>query len=131
MLFRSAKVASQCSKYYNKVKNAKDDIERLLQEIERLRLTLGEVQSLCDGPNGAKLQSSQNLRNGIKDCEKQLAQLEIKLEPRSMSRLGWRALTWPFKSNEMEVIMKKLGKCKDSISLSLQVDQAYVILCIF
>ena len=73
----SAKVASQCSKYYNKVKNAKDDIERLLQEIERLRLTLGEVQSLCDGPNGAKLQSSQNLRNGIKDCEKQLAQLEI------------------------------------------------------
>lgn len=42
-----------------------------------------------------------------------------------------RALTWPFKSNEVEGIMKKLGKCKNNISFSLQVDQAYVILSIF
>ncbi|KFY93584.1 hypothetical protein V498_04339, partial [Pseudogymnoascus sp. VKM F-4517 (FW-2822)] len=129
----SAKVASQCSKYYANVKNAGDDIERLQQEIERLKATLGQVQSLCDGPNGAKLQSSQNLRNGINDCKKQLAQLESKLEPRRyklMSRFGWRAFTWPFTSNEVEGIMKKLGKCKDSISFSLQVDQAVQVLSI-
>ena len=130
----SAKVASQCSKYYANVKNARDDIKRLQEEIERLKATLGQVQSLCDGLNGVKLQSSQNLRDGVKDCKKQLAQLETKLEPRRyklMSRFGRRSLTWPFKSNEVEGIMKILRKCKDSISLSLQVSQAYVALFIF
>ncbi|KFY30639.1 hypothetical protein V493_01778 [Pseudogymnoascus sp. VKM F-4281 (FW-2241)] len=129
----SAKVASQCSKYYANVKNAGDDIERLQQEIERLTATLGQVKSLCDGPNAAKLQSSQDMRNGIKDCKNQLAQLEKKLEPRGyklMSRFGMHALTWPFKSNEVEEIMNKLGKCKDSISFSLQVDQAVQVLSI-
>ena len=131
----SAKIASQCCEYYANVENARDDIERLQREAEGLKATLEQVQSLCDSPNGAKLQSSQNLSDGVKDCKKQLAQLETKLEPRTrhkvMSRFGMRALKWPLKSSEVEEIMTKLGNCKDNISFSLQVDQAYVIMCTF
>jgi NACHT domain len=131
----SAKVASRCSEYYANVKNARDDIERLQREAQGLKAALERVQSLCDGPNGVKLQESQSLREGVKDCKKQLAQLETKLEPRTrnklMSRYGMRALRWPLKRNEVDRIMKKLGSCKENISFSLQVDQEYVILFIF
>jgi hypothetical protein len=123
----SAKVASRCSEYYANVKNAPDDIERLQREAVGIKATLERVQSLCDGPNGVMLQESQSLRKGVKDCQKQLAQLETKLEPRTtnklMSRYGMRALRWPLKSKEVDGITKKLGNCKDNISFSLQVDQ--------
>ncbi|KFZ17305.1 hypothetical protein V501_01797, partial [Pseudogymnoascus sp. VKM F-4519 (FW-2642)] len=78
----SAKVASWCSEYYANVKNAPDDIERLQRETQGLKATLERVQSLCDGPNGVKLQESQSLSGAVKDCKKQLDQLETKLEPR-------------------------------------------------
>ncbi|OBT55950.1 hypothetical protein VE04_03623 [Pseudogymnoascus sp. 24MN13] len=128
----SAKVASRCSEYYANVKNARDDIERLQREAQGLKATLERVQSLCDSPNGVKLQESQSLREAVKDCKKQLDQLETKLEPRTtnklMSRYGMRALRWPLKSKEVDGIMKKLGNCKDNISFSLQVDQEVQIL---
>ncbi|KFZ22424.1 hypothetical protein V502_02884, partial [Pseudogymnoascus sp. VKM F-4520 (FW-2644)] len=128
----SAKVASWCSEYYANVKDARDDIERLQRETQGLKATLERVQSLCDGPNGVKLQKSQSLREAVKDCTKQLDQLETKLEPRTtnklMSRYGMRALRWPLKSKEVDGIMKKLGNCKDNISFSLQVDQELQIL---
>ena len=131
----SAKVALWCSEYYANVKNAKDDIERLQGETQRLKETLKLVQSLCDGLNGAKLQASQHLRDGVKDCEKYLIQLGTELAPRRkqkvMSRYGIRALRWPFRSNEVDGIIKKLGKCRDNLSFNLQVDQAYVLLTIF
>ncbi|OAF60547.1 hypothetical protein VC83_03550 [Pseudogymnoascus destructans] len=128
----SAKVASWCSEYYANVKNARDDIERLQREAQGLKVTLERVQSLCDGPNGVKLQESQSLREAVKDCKKQLDQLETKHEPRTtnklMSRYGMRALRWPLKSKEVDGIMKKLGNCKDNISFSLQVDQELQVL---
>jgi hypothetical protein len=82
-----------------------------------------------------RLQESQSLREGVKDCKKQLAQLGTKLEPRITNKLmshnGIRALRWPLKSKEVDGIMKKLGNCKDNISFSLQIDQEYVISFIF
>jgi hypothetical protein len=131
----SAKVALWCSEYYAKVKNAKDDIERLQGETQKLKETLKHVQSLCDSPNGAKLQASKDLCDGAKDCETYLTQLDTKLAPRTaqkvMSRCGIHALRWPFTSNEVDGIIKKLDKCRDNISFNLQVNQTYVSLSIF
>jgi hypothetical protein len=48
-----------------------------------------------------------------------------------MSRYGIHALRWPFTSNEVDGIIKRLDKCRDNISFNLQVDQTYVLLSIF
>jgi hypothetical protein len=125
----SAKVASLC------FINARDDITRLQREAEGLKVTIKRVQSLLDGPNGAKVEASQALRNGVNDCFSQLADLETELEsgrrPKVMRHFGVRALKWPFKNEEVDGIVKDLGRCKDMISLGLQVDQTCVTSCTF
>jgi uncharacterized protein YukE len=129
-------MSSKICEYCGNVRNATDDKEHLRKEIERLKATLEQVQSLCKGPTGAELQSSGNLLDAMKDCERLLAQVAQKLDPRMLSprardkwtsRLRMHALTWPFKRKEVEEIMNKLRTCKDNISFGLQVDQAYVI----
>lgn len=126
----SAKVASLCFEYHANVKNARDDITRLQREADGLKATLEQVQSLLNGPNGAKLETSRTLRNGVEDCFSQLDDLEKKLEPgrkhKMIRRFGWRALKWPFKNKEVEGIVKDLGRYKEMISLGLQVDQTCV-----
>ncbi|TAQ83564.1 hypothetical protein B7494_g8112 [Chlorociboria aeruginascens] len=127
----SAKVALRCSEYYTNVKNARDDIERLQSEAKRLEATLERIRSLCDGPNGVRLQDPQSLCEGVKDCQKQLAKLKKKLHPRTeklMSCYGKRALKWPLKSKEVDRIIETLGECRNNISFSLQVDQEVQIL---
>ena len=131
----SAKVASLCFEYYTNVKNARDDIARLRREADGLKVILKLVQSLLNGPNSAKLEASWTLRNGVDDCFSRLADLETRLEfgrrHQVMRRFGVRALKWPFKDEEMEGIMKDLGRCKNMISLGLQVDQTCVTSCTF
>lgn len=127
----SVKVAARCSEYYTNVKNAREDIERVQKETKRSKEIAQQIQSLCDGPNGPKLLSSQSLRDGVNECEKQLARIEAKLEPGTRNKLmrhyGGRALRWPFKSKEVDAILRQLGQCQGNISSSLQVDQMYVI----
>jgi hypothetical protein len=55
----STKVTSRCSEYYANVRNARDDIERLQGEAQRMKETLEQAQLLCNSPNYAKLQTSQ------------------------------------------------------------------------
>ena len=64
----SVKVALRCSEYYANVKNARDDIERLQREAQGLEAIFGRVYLLYNGPNGVRLQDSQSLRKGVKDC---------------------------------------------------------------
>ncbi|TGO90907.1 hypothetical protein BPOR_0047g00300 [Botrytis porri] len=125
----SVKVASRCSEYYTNVKNARDDIGRLQRKAQGLKAILERVCSICEGLNGVRLQDPQGLRKGVEDCQKQLAQLEAKLELRGtdklMSRFGKRALKWPFNSKEVDNLIKKLENCKANMSFNLQVDQEY------
>jgi hypothetical protein len=62
----------------------------------------------------------------------QLQTLEKRLHPstsrKAMSRIGLRALKWPFESNEVDLLINNLKKNTDIMLLSLQVDQTSVIM---
>jgi len=127
----SVKVASLCFQYSKAVKNAKPDIERLRGELDRLKTVLEGALQLFETPNGARLQTSQRLRDGLDGCTSQLAELQTKLEAklnsrparRVISRFGIHALKWPFESKGVDGIITTLAHYRDTLSAALAVDQ--------
>ena len=134
----SAKVASLLFQYSTAVKNAKDDIQRLLGELEPLSETLEGVRRLLDGPGGAKLETIQRFRISLEGCASQLTELELRLtatlrgkqgqdskSARLMTRFGIRALKWPFDNKEINGIVNRMERYRDSLAAALMV-QTYV-----
>jgi hypothetical protein len=123
----SAKVVSVCVEYSRAIKNATKDIDLLLNELKSLQDVLEKVKQLLDGPNGSRLSASQSLRNGLDSSGSELKTLDQKLEPsisrKRMSRIGLRALKWPFETEEVNKVLGRLERCKQAISLALQLDQ--------
>lgn len=115
-------VGALCSVYCNDVRTAKGDVRYLLNQADRFAATLREVQRLLAGPHKTKIDASENVRNGVSDCELQLNKLIGKLT----SGIGSRIL-WPFKKTEVAEIVKNLERCRATISLDLQVNQTYAI----
>jgi hypothetical protein len=123
----SAKVASLCAQYCSSVKNAKEEIKRLQGVVENLNDVLKDCNNLLDGPNGPKLESSQKLRNALKESSSHLKCLASKLElgigRKTMSHLGIRALRWPFTSKDVDKIISSLKQSKENVALAIQIDQ--------
>lgn len=123
----SAMIASLCVQYSLAVKHAKADIERLGEEVNSVTELLRGVQRLLQRPDNPQLSTSQKLRDALRDCFSQLTHLDTKLDPgktrKTMSRLGIRALKWAFESKGVEKVINDLERCKQTISLALQVDQ--------
>lgn len=123
----SAKIASLCFQYSVAVKNAKEDIQRIQKKASDIGSTLGELRQGLGRPDGTRLPATRKLTESLQECLVLLQKLEIQLEPgktrKAMSRLGGRALKWPFKSKEIEKIVASLEKYEQTFSLSLQIDQ--------
>jgi hypothetical protein len=123
----SAKVASVCVQYSRGVKHATEDIDRLQVEVKSLQNVLQNVKQLLDGPNGARLSASPRLTKEIDGCRSDLTALDQRLNPsksrKAISRVSFRALKWPFESKAMYEIIGGLKRRKQSISLTLQVNQ--------
>ena len=92
----SAKVAGLCYRYSREVIDAKSDIERLKNYIERLLNTFKELQKALDGQHRDKLRVTQHLRVDIDSCYSNIYNLEEKLKMgkgrKAMHRVGLRAL---------------------------------------
>jgi uncharacterized protein YaaN involved in tellurite resistance len=119
----SAKVASVCVEYSRAVKNAAKDVNRLLNKLKSLQDVLQKVKQLLDGLNGPRLSASQSLRKSLDSSGSELKTLDQKLEPsvsrKRMSRIGLRALKWPFETEEVNKVLGRLERCKQAISLAL------------
>ncbi|RYP03189.1 hypothetical protein DL765_010574 [Monosporascus sp. GIB2] len=132
----SAKVASLCAEYCSAVKNAKSDIERLQGELGYLKTTLEGARQLLESPSGERLRTSQHLRDNLGGCSSRLTELETKLEKtlnaggmqRAMRRFRLRTLEWPFQSKDIDGIIGTLERYRDTLSATLQIDQAARIL---
>lgn len=122
----SAKIASVCVQYSRGVRHAAEDIDRLQHEVKSLQDMLQNVKQLLDGPNGPRFSASLRLSKEIDGCASELTTLDQRLNPsksrKAMSRVGFRALKWPFESKAVNEIIGRLERRKQLVSLALQVD---------
>ncbi|EXK25866.1 hypothetical protein FOMG_17520 [Fusarium oxysporum f. sp. melonis 26406] len=128
----SAKVATLCFQYSTTVGNAKADIEHLQSHLKDLDACLRGVHRVLYGPNNQALTISRELIDSLDGCKSELIQMQNRLDPgkasKTMRRLGLRALKWPFDSKEVRGIVVNLEHYKQTIMLSLQIDQTTILL---
>ncbi|KAK4220487.1 hypothetical protein QBC38DRAFT_404829, partial [Podospora fimiseda] len=134
----TAKLISLCLEYSSAVKNARSDIERLRKHTEILKITAEGTQKLLQGPHGPRLELSQKVDKALVDIRSQLIQINTTLEAKLrkgqkaklMRCMGFRALTWPFESKDMDKIIANLERGQDSFTAALQIDQTAELLVI-
>jgi hypothetical protein len=125
----SSTVLDLCRKYISKVKNAKQDIQRLSSEIEAFSKVLVRLKDLVQGPEAAKLPTSGSLDQVIQQCHDELEGIKEKLDPnpgksqQKMKRFGLRALKWPLTRNEVDETIAVLDKHKATLNTALSLDQ--------
>ncbi|GKU15117.1 unnamed protein product [Fusarium langsethiae] len=127
----SEKVFSLCLKYFEKVKNAKNDIQRLRNKICDFLKTAIKLQDLVKGPRGNELKALQHLKSTIEDSRLKLENLEKQLQL-STSRKGMSFFTicahkWAFESKEVNEIIEDLERCRDTIFSALTIDQTTIL----
>ncbi|KAF1978793.1 hypothetical protein BU23DRAFT_524319 [Bimuria novae-zelandiae CBS 107.79] len=128
----SAKVAALCFQYAVAVKDAKRDIRRLQQKVTNIKNLLKNLQQLLDKQDKSQLSTTRKMEDSLKECHHQLQELKAQLEPsrgrKTMQRVGFQALKWPFTSTQVEKMVVSLQQHEHTFSLALQLDQTELIL---
>ena len=120
---------SLCRDYCLAVKHARQDIQKLRDEILSLEEVLIRVQDLETEPNKLPILQSLGKADGPLDrCRKELSALEHKLDIKEGTRrLGLRTLKWPFSSKEVDSTVQSLYRHKSTFNIALTADNMYVI----
>ncbi|KAL9045426.1 MAG: hypothetical protein Q9214_001526 [Letrouitia sp. 1 TL-2023] len=126
----ASKVLSLISKYYLDVKDAKADIEHLINQITVYRKILQNVERLVERGGSKRLPAASVM--AIKESHDDIKSLEERLTPskrkKAMSRLGRTALTWPFSKDKFRECVTKIEKHIASLNLALNCDQTSLVL---
>ncbi|KAF9886658.1 carbamoyl-phosphate synthase (glutamine-hydrolyzing) cpa2 [Aspergillus nanangensis] len=116
-----------CGSYISKVKEARQDILRLQEEIDALSQTLKSLEKLLHNQNSTKPGTSQNLVDNVAKCSSTLTRVRDRINPEAtqtpMRKWGLRALKWPMKSEETMKFISEIERYKTLFGLSLLVDQ--------
>jgi hypothetical protein len=119
-----------CGGYISKVKNAKQDILHLQEEIRALTGVLVALNELLQGPGGTELTTSRSLFDNVSKCSATLTNIKEKIDPgttQNSLRRVFRALKWPLQQSESITAISDIERYKSLFSLALQLDQTYVI----
>lgn len=120
-----------CGGYIQEVKHARDESLELWQATTDLAGVLRELHVLLQGPQGAKLSSPRALNGPISKCCSTLTALEGRINPgkrkKVMGKFGFRAWKWPLERAEVKGTISELERYKSTFTLSLQIDQTWVL----
>lgn len=124
----STHVYKHLEEYASEVKSAQTDIQSLRKEVLALQEILKKVLELVNSSHASKFSTLAllNQHDGPADlCARQLEGIRRKLDKnRGMSKVGWRSLTWPFKSEEVSKTISALEGYKSDFVLALTADIA-------
>ena len=123
----SDRVLALIVKYYSDVKNARKDIQRLKNELEAFHNVLLKIKELANSSNATKLPLLASMAAAIDDSSFDIEKIKNKLDSskstRAMSRVGLRALRWPFTKDEVEQYIVRFETHKSTLTLALVSDQ--------
>lgn len=124
----STKVLSIIWKYYSDVKDAKDDIEYLANEIKDLQNVLENVRKLLEDRSIAeRMPISLPMLETTKQLKLDMEALGTRLDrskgTRTMHRVGLRALKWSLKKQQVNEFVTKLQRYKATLNLAFVADQ--------
>jgi hypothetical protein len=118
-----------CRIYYLEAKEARNDIQRLRDEVTSLQDVLTNVADLAEDPSSAELLilNQLNQQDGpVQQCQRDLLGLVAKLETgrgkNQMKQFGLRALKWPFSNKDIEKLLMTIGRHKATFNLALTAD---------
>lgn len=119
-------ILSLLSKYVRDVKNAQEDVERLLKQIEDIHSLLLKIEKIAKSPDSARLPALEKSFTAIKKTFSDIQELVEKLKPKTsqrlMSKVGLRALKWPFTKEQMANYIARLESEKTSLNLAFLTD---------
>ncbi|TFB00247.1 hypothetical protein CCMA1212_007742, partial [Trichoderma ghanense] len=118
------KIGVMCSIYCVDVKNAPQDVRKLLKEVDRLTAVVKELESLLRSPKGSSKLESQALRQAIFDLRRLLAELVAKLD---MGAKHARAI-WPFRRRDIHEIVAAIERQKANILMNINIEQTSILL---
>lgn len=123
----SAKIVSLTIEYAAQVKSATEDIARFRVELEAFVRVLQSLRELAQNPQATKLATFKSLTESSQQCKLDLEHMQKKLEPNkgreTTSRIGVRALKWPFERRELNNRIGTLERYKSTFSAALITDQ--------
>lgn len=124
----SAKALSVIWKYYSDVKDAKGDIENLVDEIQDLHKVLKSVRKLLEDQSSAEITATsgsllENTKSFQSDMEAFVTRLDPNRGDKVMHPFGLRALQWPLKKKEVDKFVGKLQRYKATLNLAFVADQ--------
>ena len=119
----SAKIIPACYEYYQKVKSARSDIERLRLEVLVFEDTTKKLLDLSQSPHGRKLAIGEPVAVSLEKCTELLKDLEQKLQRGTMRKFGFRAFKWPLSSKEMDKTIATLKRHELTFNTVLGLNQ--------
>ncbi|KAM0804992.1 hypothetical protein BDR22DRAFT_885082 [Usnea florida] len=127
----SAKILSIIWKYYSEVMDAKSDVTRLADEIQKFHDVMLKISELLR-KDSTKVPASASLIPMIAKSLSDIRVLEKKLDPgtgaKVMKRVGKRALKWPFTKKEVDDWVTGFQRLEGTLNLALNADQASLVL---
>ena len=125
----SAKMVDLCYRYSREVANAKSNIERLENHVERFLNTFKKLEKALDGQHEDKLRATQHLRVDIDFCCFNMHNFEEKLKMskgrKAMHRVGLRVLSWSLTRSDTNKIIERIIASQKIIKLIFQIDIAW------
>ncbi|OCL13744.1 hypothetical protein AOQ84DRAFT_412421 [Glonium stellatum] len=128
----SGQIFQLCQTYYSEVQDAKNDIQRLRNEVIALRGISSSVNDLIDteGKKPSALEFLDRNHGLLQNYHSELDKLARTLEKATgndtMKNFGMKALKWPLDTKEVDNAVEIIEKCKTTFSQALGCDQAYV-----
>ena len=120
------KVTSVCLEYHNRIKDAPEDISRLLVEVRSIRGIVERVADIATtNSDVATLPSLEQLvapDGALTFCLADLVALNQLLEKGKAGVGNWRGLLWPLKSKDLAGLVQRLGHAKATLQLALSAD---------